>query len=261
MKTKKVIFIIVITLLFAIPLTLSGCVESTRVLFPHSDVTNNDDELDDITLRSSPHMWVLDNDGTYRIWDGVPLFPTILGRDIVHGDIKMAIINQINDLKLTHISEFYNPNNITFDGLELLNISVSDVMLIAYYVPIGLNIEAIDGDDMTLFSFGTGIELKIKNVDIRIFEDSDPITTAKEYATFFEHKGDVRIDNDLFMIETTEDFDYNMLGGLIGESWFTIFIPKLIDTDTAFKIGRDLIESAELVDVQRELSLLRSAQD
>jgi hypothetical protein len=87
----------------------------------------------------------------------------------------------------------------------------------------------------------------------------EAIESVEQFTGVFAHKGDVRIKDDFFFVDT--HYDYNVLGGAIGDTWFDVYVPKSIDFDAAMKICRDLISTAELVDVQYELDVIRQAEN
>jgi len=188
-------------------------------------------------------------------------------------DLKIAIIDEINISntmsekerqehgnyrahKISDIKEFYYPG-IEIDGYELSNVELLGGVFSFYYSPIKPDSESLDKNGDYFFCHSTGIILSICRTDYKSDDMTYPVT-IEQLAKMY--KGEVK--GDLIYVESLEDYkQYNEVVGLLGDTWFNMYIPKSVDFNTLPNIGRQLIKSAELVDVEHELDVMRNSTD
>ena len=158
-------------------------------------------------------------------------------------------------VKAQNIEKFYNLDKFKIDGYELYEALITRGMFLYKYAPLNPSAGDLDVDGNYVFNYDTGIQLQIKRFDYE-YGDIPSRVTIEQLADIFEGKV---INNSFFCVETP--YNYNEFGGLLGDTWFDIKAPKSVDFNSLPNIGRQLIKSAELVDVERELDVMRNSTD
>jgi hypothetical protein len=158
---------------------------------------------------------------------------------------------QINSvLRLWDIKDFYVPT-VEIDGFEMDNVLILGGTFSYKYTPNDYS------DCNYKFNFDTGMKISITRKDYYEFYNKKYPETIEQFDENL-NLGHKIFDGDLFFIESDI---YNLTGGVIDDTWFYLTTPKSIDLDSALQIGRDLINTAELVNVQHELDVLRQQSE
>ncbi|MDR2532139.1 MAG: hypothetical protein LBC82_04780 [Oscillospiraceae bacterium] len=246
MKNKTFVSaILVISILLSVILIFNGC--SAQL---------NESEPDEVEITEAQEM--------------PNIFTAIVIEDVKDANYTREIINEINTSKLisenehkyndsyqavriSNIKAFYSLNNFEIHGYELYKVLILGDTICYYYAPINSTADR----SSLCFSNGSAILLQITRFDNR-YGDIPSRVTIEQLAEIFD--GQV-IGNNLFFVEGSELFEYNELGGLIGETWFAMKVPKSVDFDVLCDIGAQLVVSAELVDVQAEIDIIRQSEN
>ena len=243
MKNNQIISILLIAIL---TITAAGCAETAPT---ESDVAQlnqeKTDEVLDYEEEPVPHV-----DTALIMWlDEVD-------------DIKSELINEIENLrkaggdidKISEITKFYYPV-IEMDGFELFCFSVDEAGFVYYYASIDPDKkENVFKAGEYFFSDKTDIEIIIERPESRLFDGDDIIDYLKELAEI----DNVSLTEDNF-VHTSQ---YNSIFGQIGDTIFRITVPdKMNDYETLRDLANQLIKSAELVNVQQELDVMRNSTD
>jgi hypothetical protein len=173
-------------------------------------------------------------------------------------DKEHKLYDDYKGVRISEIEEFYSLDNFKIGGFELYSTAIMGGVFIYHYAPINPPVEKLDIDGNYRFCYTSGIQLQITRKDIYEHYNEKPPTTIKQVVKRFANIEDVEVEGELFFGKATS---FNRVGGLIGETWFDMHTPKSIDLDSALQIGRDLIDSAELVNVQYELDVLRQQSE
>jgi hypothetical protein len=245
---KNIISIFIVLFLF---LVVCGCTQST-------DSGNFGDQT-----HNEPNYAIFDTAHAEDVYTGCPPAPIAIWlADTANGDFRTAIVDEIstsrtldeeqhrnfgnyNAHKISDIKEFHYPPVI--NGFELFCVTIGESAYIYYYSPPS-DRPKIAGQYH--FSPDTGIQIAIERPEARLFE-----------GTVTEHLREIaRVNNMTF---TEDGFVYsdcntalNRIEGQIGDTIFIIRTPKSFDYNRLHSLARDLISSAELVNVDEEIARL-----
>jgi len=163
------------------------------------------------------------------------------------------IIGNYEAVKFSNIKAFYNPDNIKIDRYEMYKALLLGGSICYYYAPV----DTVGDRSDFCFSDGKALVLQFKRFDYEFGDIPSPATIERLAEVF---KGKV-IDKDMAYAEGQDFQKYHEFVGLIGETWFDIKAPKSMDSDTLIKLGRQVIDTAELVNVQAELDAIKQRGD
>jgi hypothetical protein len=237
---------------FSIIIALAGCSVPSNSETSKEETLSNEDDTAQLT----------------EIEDLLPLpIPFVIHgvtvSDVENGDFKTAMVDKLitartadetclNTIeyvaaKFADIEAFYSLDKLRFNGYRKDHVFMGEAMFNYRYVPTSLSAENLDNDGSYSFNFMTGIQIGIFRTDYKLGDMTYPVTIGKASATI----GGRIIDDNLSFAETV--YEYNELAGIIGDTWFIMQVPKSIDNDAAIEIGRRLISTAELVNVDEEI--------
>jgi hypothetical protein len=173
----------------------------------------------------------------------------LMSRREIEDDFNQYVV------KLSDIEEFYDLDNFNIDGFELLRISLYSSGIEYDYVPVNPPESSLWADGSYVWSLGTDITISIHRMECPEKRATAP-QTIEEFAGFKHNHVPIIKEGFAFFYHT----GFNSIRGAIGDSWFRMNVPESIDIDGAIEIARRLVNTAELVDVQQELDVLRQAR-
>jgi hypothetical protein len=235
MKIKKITMMVVSAMLLV---TLIGCLGLSV------GETDNNRENEGRAVSSYPLGISIRNNGDTNFKNEL-IEQIETSRNAVTNDSSYWLYsnNRISD-----ITEFYFPE-LEFDGFELAFAEITSSIFGFYYAPIGQVEESLNSPGHYLFD--EGIQLSIVRTDA-VVDDMLSSPTLSQLAA----KLNGTIKDGFVYIESKY---HNEIAGVIDDTWFFMYYPdELNDFKVLKEISRQLVETAELINVDKEIKRIAS---
>jgi len=250
MKTKRTVAIFILSILFVTLIGCSGTINDIIDVVQENEIDTeqfNETQVPE-TRGGSRNPPIL----TVNLSDSTNTKSEILNHinTSTISNNESSYYNLHSTLKISEIEKFYNLDNFNIEGFELNQVVIMGGVFGFYYAPSRFPMEDY------IFDYDTGVHLQVIRHE---FIEKDNPATIERLIGVFGSDGKVILDGDLFYVDTI--YNYNMIVGLLKETYFFMYVPKSIPFDSLPEIARQLVNTAELVDVQHELDVMRQSRD